>query len=1209
MLASPGPYATRTVNPTPLFNTRWGAASSETSPSSSSAQGSSQNHDQQSGSATSQLESEKTEASTTTSAEELVAETPSSLLNLHASHTSDAPLPAVLSSAQPGSWNEDFIAATTSASLPTHEPESTGPSAQTGLDSKTAQGPEIAFGTSKPGNALSVLSAAYESYLSTETSAALPVVVTSSLPMEASMTQSTVLNFGSTPLTLFDPTPGGAITVGTSTVQPGGQVTLDQQTISYGSSGLEVVHDSSTSTYTFDPIPASSKQLGEDQDGGETFTVGSMTVYKPEGTELVVVDGTTLSVDGSALSVDGKELSLAPSGLAVASGSDTELLPFTAADRPTSSVRLEVATLTIASSTITATRLAPTAVVIGESHTLQVGGPAYTADDEIVLTLGPEGLIAANGDQTSTMLATSKPSPPSSHQTVIIASGQTWTAAPLSKNDGSQGVSIGDTTLFQDGPALTLSGKVLTAASDGRLVVQDSSMTTTVRLPALVSQGGATASTTPDSGAESDAEEGQSTSKVPSGSETTTTTPSSTQSVRGTALSISADCSISFPLSLSPGHVKRISFHVRMTMICRSPLTLNNNKPGPSPPRQIQAFEQWWKGRLKDALTIGKKRMKQNAHTRHYAMQFFPSPPPPSTRRFGMAIISWTLGGSSPTDWRHSGPPSPSRTMTSERRTSQVKVQPVRTVSCCCGGGCRWGAAEVVVAAEGDEEEEGEKAVRRRWIRAPSRPARDVAGAGDLGEGRVVVLHRHRGHLGRIGGEGVVVGVFAGVDGVGVDVVGVAPDDLAGDFFGEAGEDVGEGGSAVDTPPLSLDSPVSRSSPSSTAASASLTSLSNASSIVIILSSSGIPSPSPLLTPVQPSGVCYDLGTSQVSLGICASHSTLEIPVRSGNAHLAWLEESSAEADTGTAARRKWLGASFEQGLPVTLFLGSLLFRKGSSGNIELDAVGDPWDLAFRVCSGSILEDLGGGGDVAPTALREGSSNFDAIGAGDGLPNSSSNRSWLKRSVVLLAVSEGDVYMLASVALYRSHPLSTSSIGNSPERAPHSVVMLAIASRSSTGNERIVVVSPVNSIAWFKTSSLLNKPHRATITSLPVTPSGRIPVKLTRAIGGICHHVRPVAQIEAASVRTTGVPKQATPPFFSVLFWTSWSNVMTIWLALWIFEAPMDMNLVATGQELSWAMTIALDNLLGQGLRSGGRRLFSGKELGGSGGKLGGKGV
>ncbi|KAI7375048.1 hypothetical protein KC336_g20074 [Hortaea werneckii] len=330
--------------------------------------------------------------------------------------------------------------------------------------------------------------------------------------------------------------------MGTSTVQPGGQVTLDQQTIRYGSSGLEVVHAGSTSTYVFDSVPTSSKQLEEDRDGGETFTIGSMTVYKPESTGLAVVDGTTLSVDGSALSVDGKELSLAPSGLAVASGSETELLPFAAADRPTSSVRLEVATLTIASSTITATRLAATAVVIGESQTLQVGGPAYTADDEIALTLGPEGLIVANGDQTSTMLATSKPSPPSSHQTVIIAGGQTWTAAPLSKNDGSQGVSIGDTTLFQDGPALTLSGYVLTAASDGRLVVQDSSMTTTVRLPAVASQKTTTATTTSDSGAGSDAEE-ESTSKVPSGSETTTTAPSSTQSVRGTALSISTDFS------------------------------------------------------------------------------------------------------------------------------------------------------------------------------------------------------------------------------------------------------------------------------------------------------------------------------------------------------------------------------------------------------------------------------------------------------------------------------------------------------------------------------------------------------------------------------------------------------------------------------------------------------------------------------------------
>ncbi|KAI6855759.1 hypothetical protein KC338_g8728 [Hortaea werneckii] len=539
-LVSPTPYATRTEDHALLFNTKWGAASSEALPSSSSAKGSSQNHDQESRSAIGQLESEQTEASPTTSAEELVAETPSSLLNLHASHTSDAPLPAVVSSAQPGSWNEDPTAATTSASLPTHESDPTSPSAETDTDSETAQSSETVLGTSQPGNALSVLSAAYESYLSTETSTALPVVVTSSLPMETSTTQSTVLNLGSTSLTILEPTPGGAIIVGTSTVQPGAQVSFDQRTISYGSSGIEVVHAGSTSTYTFDPMPNPSKNLEEDQDVRETFTIGSMTVYRPESTELAVVDGTTLSVGGSALSMEGQELSLVPSGLAVASGSETKLLPFTGAVRPTSSVSPEVATLTIASSTITATRLAPTAVVIDETQTLQVGGTAYTADDGIALTLGQEGLVIADGDQTSTVLATSKSSPPPSHQTMIKAGGQTWTAAPLSVNDGSQGVSIGDTTLFQDGPALTLSGNVLTAASDGRLVLQDSSMTTTVRLPALASQESVAASTTSGTRAEPDAEE-EMTSKVPSESEPTATAASSTQSVRGAGVSISAD--------------------------------------------------------------------------------------------------------------------------------------------------------------------------------------------------------------------------------------------------------------------------------------------------------------------------------------------------------------------------------------------------------------------------------------------------------------------------------------------------------------------------------------------------------------------------------------------------------------------------------------------------------------------------------------------
>ncbi|KAI7468637.1 hypothetical protein KC351_g13550 [Hortaea werneckii] len=551
-LKSPTAYATETITTASPFKTKSGAASTRIVAAPSGVfqsypivQKSSSGDERESQSTSNQVESEQAEASAETSKEKVVGEGTSLLPKLYASHTSDAPLPAVVSSAQPGSWNENPTAANISAGLPTHESDPTSLSAETDTDSETAQSSEIVLGTSQPGNALSVLSAAYESYLSTETSTALPVIVSSSLPMETSTTQSTVLNLGSTSLTLLDPTPGGTIIVGTSTVHPGAQVTFDQQTISYGSSGLEVVHAGSTSTYNFDPMPTSSKDLEEDQDGRETFTIGSMTVYKSKATGPAVVAGTTLSVGGSELSVNGQELSLAPSGLAVASGSETKLLPFTtAADRPTSSVGPQVATLTIASSTITATRLAPSAIVIDESQTLQVGGPAYTADDETFLTLTPEGLILANGDQTSTVLAISRTTHSPPQQTVITAGGLTWTAAPLSNNDGSQGVSIGDTTLYPDGPALTLCGKILTAASDGRLVVQDSSMTTTVRVPALVSQESAATTTTSNFGAESDAEASQSSSEVSSESEPITTAASSTGSVRGAGLSISADLSL-----------------------------------------------------------------------------------------------------------------------------------------------------------------------------------------------------------------------------------------------------------------------------------------------------------------------------------------------------------------------------------------------------------------------------------------------------------------------------------------------------------------------------------------------------------------------------------------------------------------------------------------------------------------------------------------
>ena len=48
---------------------------------------------------------------------------------------------------------------------------------------------------------------------------------------------------------------------------------------------------------------------------------------------------------------------------------------------------------------------------------------------------------------------------------------------------------------------------------------------------------------------------------------------------------------------------------------------------------------------------------------------------------------------------------------------------------------------------------------------------------------------------------------------------------------------------------------------------------------------------------------------------------------------------------------------------------------------------------------------------------------------------------------------------------------------------------------------------------------------------MPVAPAGRLPSSTTCTVRGTCHQKLPVAQIAAASVRTTGVPTAPIPPY------------------------------------------------------------------------------
>ncbi len=51
------------------------------------------------------------------------------------------------------------------------------------------------------------------------------------------------------------------------------------------------------------------------------------------------------------------------------------------------------------------------------------------------------------------------------------------------------------------------------------------------------------------------------------------------------------------------------------------------------------------------------------------------------------------------------------------------------------------------------------------------------------------------------------------------------------------------------------------------------------------------------------------------------------------------------------------------------------------------------------------------------------------------------------------------------------------------------------------------------------------------ITSFPVAPFRSRPRSCTWTVRGICHQNSPVAQMAAASVRTTGVPRAPTAPY------------------------------------------------------------------------------
>ncbi|KAK6398064.1 hypothetical protein LTR65_003144 [Meristemomyces frigidus] len=250
-----------------------------------------------------------------------------------------------------------------------------------------------------------------------------------------------VLGYGQTVATLS--AGGAAITIGT-------------QILSAGSSG-QLLAGSSPLTLT----PA--------QQSDAILTLGSSTITAsgvPGQSDAIVIDGSTLSAGGPAQTISGQELSVGADGLVLGSSTTLPLARVTSIGPEE-----EVGTLlTLGQTTVTAYQVPGQSgeAVVGGS-TLSDGGPAAIIEGQTV-SEGSGGLVVGVSTTVSLPQITSVAA---ASGVLIMLGGSKVTATPVPGKTGE--VVLDGTTLSVGGPAYTVSGEVVSEASDGLASKSDES--------------------------------------------------------------------------------------------------------------------------------------------------------------------------------------------------------------------------------------------------------------------------------------------------------------------------------------------------------------------------------------------------------------------------------------------------------------------------------------------------------------------------------------------------------------------------------------------------------------------------------------------------------------------------------------------------------------------------------------------------------------
>ncbi|KAL9087855.1 MAG: hypothetical protein Q9165_006417 [Trypethelium subeluteriae] len=245
---------------------------------------------------------------------------------------------------------------------------------------------------------------------------------------------------------------GSPLVIGSNTLSVGGPAaTVSGQVVSLGSQGVVV----GSSTIGYSAASAAGK--------GAVVTIGG-NIYSASSGAPLVIGSITLSAGGPAATVDGQKISLGSQGVVIG----TSIEPYSVISPQSESPQ---AAVTVGSQVYTALESSGN-VVLG-SITLTPGGPAQTLSGEVV-SAALSGIVI---DGTTQSFSTPPPvidGITAASEASFTVAGHSYTALEVADHKGEivvPGANLGSSiTLSVGGPAATISGQVISAASTGLVV-------------------------------------------------------------------------------------------------------------------------------------------------------------------------------------------------------------------------------------------------------------------------------------------------------------------------------------------------------------------------------------------------------------------------------------------------------------------------------------------------------------------------------------------------------------------------------------------------------------------------------------------------------------------------------------------------------------------------------------------------------------------